>query len=66
MGSEFSKNTEKKLHLLLEIFLFKNTEKIVICWEWEYYIDDAHDIQDTNDARNIKRYIFNIETIVEE
>lgn len=45
---------------------FKNTEKITIHWEWEYYIDDANDIQDTKDAKNVKRYIFNIEAIVEE
>lgn len=45
---------------------FKNTERIIIYWEWEYYIDDAHDIQDTKDAKNVEKYIFNIEAIVEE
>ena len=44
---------------------FKNTEKITIYWEWEYYIDDAHDIQDTKDGKNVERYIFKIEAIIE-
>lgn len=45
---------------------FKNTEKITIYWEWEYYIDDTHDIQDTKDAKNVEKYIFKIEAIIEE
>ena len=45
---------------------FKSTERISIYWEWEYYIDDIHDIQDTKDGKNIERYIFKIEAIIEE
>lgn len=45
---------------------FKNTEKITIYWEWEYYIDDTHDIQDTKDGKNIERYIFKIKAMIEE
>ena len=45
---------------------FKNAEKIPIYWEWKYYIDDAHDIQDTKDGKNIERYVFKIETMIEE
>ena len=45
---------------------FLNTEKISIHWEWKYYIDDAHDVQDTNDGQNAQRYLFEINAIVEE
>ena len=45
---------------------FLNTEKITINWEWKYYIDNIHDIQDTKDGENAKTYIFEIETFVEE
>lgn len=44
---------------------FINREKITINWEWEYYIDDVHDIEDTKDAQNIQKYIFEIVTIIE-
>ena len=45
---------------------FKNTEKITINWEWKYYIDEKHDMQDTKDGQNIDRYLFEINAIVEE
>ena len=45
---------------------FINKEKITIDWEWEYYINEINDIQDTKDGANIEKYIFEIEAIVEE
>ena len=45
---------------------FMNKEKLTIDWEWEYYINDVNDIQDTKDGENIEKYIFEIEAIVEE
>ena len=45
---------------------FINKEKITIDWEWEYYINEINDIQDTKDGENIEKYIFEIEAIVEE
>lgn len=45
---------------------FINTEKITINWEWKYYIDEIHDIQDTKDGKENQKYIFEIEAIIEE
>ena len=45
---------------------FKITDKITINWEWEYYIDEKNDIQDTEDGKIATKYIFEINAIVEE
>ena len=45
---------------------FMNTEKITINWEWKYFVDEKQDIQDANDGENAGKYIFEIETIIEE
>lgn len=45
---------------------FKNTEEITINWEWKYYIDENHDVEDTRDGENAQRYIFEINAIVED
>lgn len=45
---------------------FINTEKITINWEWKYYIDESHDIQDTKNGEEAQKYLFEIEAIVEE
>lgn len=45
---------------------FMNTEKITISWEWKYYIDEIHDIQDTKEGEEAQKYLFEIEAIVEE
>lgn len=45
---------------------FINEEKLTINWEWKYYIDEMHDVQDTEDGEKIKKYIFELEAIVEE
>jgi len=44
---------------------FINTEKIIINWEWEYYISKNKDIQDTEDGQNAERYLFEVCAIVE-
>lgn len=45
---------------------FKNTEKITINWEWKYYIDEKHDMQDTNDGQKADKFLFEISAIVED
>ena len=45
---------------------FSNTDKITVYWEWEYYIVDVYDLQDTNDGKNAQSYLFEINAIVEE
>lgn len=45
---------------------FLENETITVNWEWIYYIDEIHDIQDTEDGKNAYKYIFVIEAIVEE
>lgn len=45
---------------------FIESEKITIEWEWIYYIDEIHDIKDTEDGKNANKYIFVIEALVEE
>ena len=45
---------------------FINTDRITINWEWKYYIDEIHDIQDTKDGERVQKYLFEIEAIVEE
>lgn len=41
-----------------------NSDKVTINWEWEYYISENNDIQDTIDGENGGSYIFEIETII--
>lgn len=63
---------ENKKYLSLEEMeqeineMFMNTEKITINWEWKYFVDEKQDIQDANDGENAGKYIFEIETIIEE
>lgn len=45
---------------------FINTDKITINWEWKYYIDEIHDIQDTKDGEETQKYLFEIEGIIEQ
>lgn len=45
---------------------FMDKDKITIYWEWEYYIDEINDIQDTKDSKSVQRYIFQINASVEE
>ena len=45
---------------------FINTDRITINWEWKYNIDEIHDIQDTKDGERVQKYLFEIESIVEE
>lgn len=45
---------------------FINSEKIVVNWEWKYYIDDIKDIQDTKDGERAEKYIFEIKAIAEQ
>jgi len=42
-----------------------NTEKITINWEWKYYINENHDIQDTKDGKMAQNYIFDIQVFAE-
>ena len=44
---------------------FIENEIITVNWEWIYYIDEIHDIQDTEDGKNAYKYIFAIEALVE-
>lgn len=45
---------------------FINTDRITINWEWKYYIDEVHDMQDTKDGERVQKYLFEIEAIVEK
>ena len=45
---------------------FSDNQKITINWEWEYYINQTQDEQDTKDGENAKNYIFEIKAIVED
>lgn len=45
---------------------FIGTKKIIIHWRWEYETEKAHDIQDTKDGENIKKYNFSIYAIGNE
>lgn len=45
---------------------FMSTEKVTINWEWKYYIDEAHDAQDTKDGQIAQKYLFDINVIVED
>lgn len=45
---------------------FLKTDQIIINWEWKYYINQFSDIQDTKDAKEIPKYIFEIQAIIEE
>ena len=45
---------------------FIDTQKVVINWEWKYYIDEIHDKQDTKEGTNASTYLFEIEAVVEE
>lgn len=45
---------------------FLKTDQITINWEWKYYIDEKHDIQDTKEGELAEKYIFKIEAIVED
>lgn len=62
-GNKYSSMKEME-NIINEKFI--NTEKITINWEWEYYINHKHDIQDTKDGENGQRYLFEIEANVEE
>ena len=44
---------------------FISTEKIIINWEWKYYIDEINDIEDTEDGEKAQKYIFEIESFIE-
>ena len=61
-------NQYKSLKEMEEIInhKFLNMEEITIYWEWKYYIDDAHDVQDTKDGEIHQTYQFEIGAIVEE
>lgn len=45
---------------------FANNEEITINWEWKYYSDEIHDIQDTKDGEDAQKYLFEIIAITEE
>ena len=45
--------------------MFIDQEEIFINWEWKYYVNDAQDIQDTEDGKIVKNYIFEIEAVAE-
>lgn len=45
---------------------FLKSEKITINWKWEYYINEVQDIQDTKDGLEVKKYMFEIEAIIED
>lgn len=45
---------------------FMNTETLNINWEWKYFVDEKHDIQDTEDGMVAQNYIFELEVICEE
>ena len=41
-------------------------DEITIDWEWQYEISQFHNIEDTKDGQSIQKYIFEVETIIEE
>ncbi|MBQ2836212.1 MAG: hypothetical protein IJE68_05205 [Clostridia bacterium] len=45
---------------------FVNTDEITINWEWEYYVNDIQDIQDTIEGENAQSYLFEIKAIIED
>ena len=60
---EFKLN-DKKYNTLNE--MLKENNRVIIDWEWKYDVNDKKDIEDTEDGENLKEYIFNMDTIVEE
>ena len=43
----------------------KENRKIEIFWEWEYDVNIEKDLIDTNDAKNIEKYNFEIYIITQ-
>lgn len=41
-------------------------EKIIINWVWEYHVNEIEDIEDTDDGENAQKYIFEINSIIED
>lgn len=67
---EFKLN-DKKYNTLNEMEkeineILKENNRVTINWEWKYDVNDKKDIEDTEDGENLKEYIFNMDTIVEE
>ena len=46
--------------------ILKENNRVTINWEWKYDVNEKKDIEDTEDGENLKEYIFNMDTIVEE
>lgn len=61
-GEEFYsiKQLEEKINEII-----KETNRIIINWEWKYETNKEQDMQDTKDGKNAQNYIFEVEAILE-